>query len=211
MLLWWYCGCCCDLYFWFHLWPAADSSHSTHTCQASILYWDAGCPILRGVLIVCNRLWSPPSLPLCPRGWEPVSVEKNTSGCFLSLCLCWSCRVGILCHVAVVRCRLALHSWSYLHFFCLWTCTLIKYASLSGCCRMLVLDLLCVNSRSLLLLHYALFSVLSFSSSVFWSNCTHNTGACHPISPNGVSGCSCPLLWILLLQFSFPLFYVDSW
>lgn len=77
----------------------------------------------RGINSVQQTVKSP--LPLCPRGWEPVSVEKNTSGCFLSLCLCWSCRVGILCHVVVMRCRLALHSWSYLHFFCLYISSLL--------------------------------------------------------------------------------------
>lgn len=133
VLLWWCCGCCCDLYFWFHLWPASGSSYSTPTCHTSILYWDAGCPILRGVLIVCNRLWSPPlPPPLCPRGWEPVSVEKNTSGCFLSLCWSWSCGIGTLCHVVVVRCRLALHSWSYLYFFCLYISSLLLSKCLLG-------------------------------------------------------------------------------
>lgn len=47
---------------------------------------DTGCPILPRVLIVCNRLWSPPSLPpslpLYPRGWEPVSAEKEYLGLF---------------------------------------------------------------------------------------------------------------------------------
>lgn len=113
-----------------------------------------------------------------------------------------SAGVGILCHVVVVRCSLALHSWSYLHFFCLyisslllskcllgrtcWSktperrCTLIKDASPST--WMLVLELLRVNSRSLLLLHYSLFSVLSISSSVFWTNWTQNIDEWHSIS-----------------------------
>lgn len=79
----------------------------SHTCQNSVSCWGMlDVLYCAGLLIVCNRLWS---LPLCPTVSKRVGAcewgKKNTSGCFLSRCLCRSCRDGTHCHMVAVRCR----------------------------------------------------------------------------------------------------------
>lgn len=126
------------LYFWVDLWPNSDSLPLySHACQTSILLGDSGRPILRRVLIVCNRLWGLPLSPTVSKKVGACECEKEYPRLFPFTLP--ELRDAIHCHMVAVRCRSTSCSWSYLpfsrflHFFLLTLFIGYHYSYLTVC------------------------------------------------------------------------------